>query len=171
MTDHRRRLAILGAILTFSIVSTAIHYTHNFVKVDSYPGGFPGDTVVQIGIVLLWPVLTAVGLYGYRLYSEGRLYPAHVCLALYSFLGITTLGHFLNGSPDIPAFFYATIFTDGIAGLSMLGFVVASAYASAPSVAGPSPASGSRRTPAVTGSPGSATEPARTSTAAPSSSA
>jgi hypothetical protein len=30
-------------------------------------------------------------------------------------------------SADIPAFFYATIFTDGLAGVAMLAFVVVSA--------------------------------------------
>src|SRR3954466_4823349 len=127
MADHDRRLSILRALLAFGIVSTGLHYTHNFVKVDEYPGGFPGDTVVQIAIVVLWPLLTAVGLYGYRLYREGRYYPAHVCLALWSFLGITTLGHFLAGNPDIPPVFYATIFTDGLSGFAMLAFVVTSA--------------------------------------------
>ncbi|HEY3186807.1 MAG TPA: hypothetical protein VGJ70_05005 [Solirubrobacteraceae bacterium] len=131
MTDHDRRLTILRAILAFSIVSTALHYTHNFVKVDDYPGGFPGDTAIQAAIIVFWPLLTAVGLAGYRLYRERRYYPAHICLAVYSLTGITTLGHFLNGTPDIPAFFYATIFTDGLAGLSMLAFVVASARSTA----------------------------------------
>src|SRR4051794_24055266 len=127
MTDHRHRLSVLRALLAFSIVSTGVHYTHNFVKVDEYPGGFPGQTAIQVLIVLLWPALTALGLYGYRLYRDGRLYPAHVCLAIYSFTGISTLGHFFAGNPDIPPVFYATLFTDALAGLSILAFVVVSA--------------------------------------------
>ena len=129
-------LSALRAILVFGTVSTALHYAHNFVKVDEYPGGFPGETAVQVAIVVAWPALTAVGWYGYRLYREGRYYPAHLCLALWSLLGISTLGHFLAGNPDIPAFFYATIFTDGLSGLAMLAFVVASAR----SVRSPRPA-------------------------------
>ena len=127
MTDHDRRLTILRAILAFSMVSTALHYTHNFVKVDDYPGGFPGDTAIQVAIVVFWPLLTAIGLLGYRLYRDRRFYRAHVCLAIYSVTGISTLGHFLNGTPKIPAFFFATIFTDGLAGLSVLAFVLWSA--------------------------------------------
>jgi hypothetical protein len=115
---------MLRAILVFGTVSTALHYTHNFVAVDRYPGG--GHTTVRVGIVVLWPLLTAVGWYGYRLYREGRLYRAHVCLALWSFLGLSTLAHFLYGNPDVPALFYATIFTDGLSGLAMLAFVVVS---------------------------------------------
>jgi hypothetical protein len=130
MTDHARRTTILRAILAISVVSTALHYTHNFVAASDYPGPVP-SVAVQVAIVLFWPVLTAIGLLGYRLYREGRLYPAHVCLAIYSVTGISTLGHFLSGTPKIPAFFFGTIFTDGLAGLSVLAFVVASARANA----------------------------------------
>jgi hypothetical protein len=52
---------------------------------------------------------------------------AHICLLLYAPLGLVTPAHFFYGDPDIPAFFYATIFTDGIAGLAVVGFVVWSA--------------------------------------------
>jgi hypothetical protein len=125
------RTTTLKALLAFSITSTALHYTHNFVKVDDYPGGFPGDTAVQVAIIVFWPLLTAIGLLGYRLYAQRRYYPAHVALAIYSITGISTLGHFLGGSPKIPAFFYATIFTDGLAGFAVLAFVIASARAPA----------------------------------------
>jgi hypothetical protein len=114
----------LGLILCFSIVSTAVHYTHNFVAVEDYPGGGPA---IQAAIVLSWPLLTAIGLYGYRLYTEGRLREAHICLLLYAPLGLLTPAHFLSGNPDIPAVFYASIFTDGLAGLAVVGFVVWSA--------------------------------------------
>jgi hypothetical protein len=124
-------LRILRALLAFSIASTALHYTHNFVAASDYPGA-GGSAAAQVGIIVLWPALTAIGLLGYRLYAQGRRYPAHVCLAIYSVTGISTLGHFLSGSPDIPPFFYATIFTDGLAGFAMLGFVVVSARAVAP---------------------------------------
>ena len=114
----------LGLILCFSIASTAIHYIHNFVAVEDYPGGGPA---LQVAIVLSWPLLTAIGLYGYRLYTQGRFREAHVCLLLYAPLGLITPGHFLSGNPDIPAVFYASIFTDGLAGLAVLGFVAWSA--------------------------------------------
>lgn len=124
------RLRLLKGLLAFSILSTGIHYTHNFFEVDKYPGGFPPHWVVQASILLFWPVLTVAGLFGYRLYREGRLPEAHRMLALYSLTGLTTPLHFLSGNPEIPAFFYVTIFTDGLAGLSIAAFVLASAAAS-----------------------------------------
>lgn len=111
-------------ILGFSILSTGAHYAHNFVRMDDYPGGGPG---VKVAILLSWPLLTAIAVHGYRLYAAGRYREAHICLLLYAPLGLLTPAHFLYGEPDIPAFFYATIFTDGIAGLAVVGFVVWSA--------------------------------------------
>jgi hypothetical protein len=64
-----------------------LHYTHNFVAIEDYPGGGTG---IQVAIVLSWPLLTAIGLYGYRLYAEGRLREAHICLLLYAPLGLLT---------------------------------------------------------------------------------
>ncbi|MGH2761812.1 MAG: hypothetical protein ACRDLD_04410 [Thermoleophilaceae bacterium] len=118
-----RERAILQAILGFGIVSTGLHYTHNFVEVDRYANG----PATQVAILVSWPVLTAIGLYGYRVYSRGRRREAQACLLIYSLLGLTTPLHFLEGSPDIPAFWYATIFTDGLAGLALVAFVAWSA--------------------------------------------
>jgi hypothetical protein len=117
-------MTALRVILGFSILSTAAHYAHNFVQMDDYPGGGTG---VKVAIVLSWPLLTAIGLYGYRLYAAGRYREAHICLLLYAPLGLLTPAHFLYGEPDIPAFFYGTIFTDGLAGLAVVGFVIWSA--------------------------------------------
>jgi hypothetical protein len=135
MTDRARALSILKVLLVFSITSTALHFTHNFVKIDQYPDDLVDGTVTQVAILLTWPVLTAVGLLGYRLYARGRFADAYICLLAYSFLGISTLGHFLDGSPDIAPFWFATIFTDGLAGFSIVAFVVWSWRASAGSAA------------------------------------
>jgi hypothetical protein len=126
---RRRRLAVLRVLLAFSILSTAGHYSHNFVEMDSYPGGGP---VVQVLIVLSWPLLTAIGLYGYRLYKQGRLRDAHVHLLIYSLTGLITPLHFVYGSPDIAPLWYATIFTDFLAGASIVAFVAWSASRPAP---------------------------------------
>jgi hypothetical protein len=130
--EHVSRLSLLKWLIGFSIVSTGLHYTHNFAQIDQYPGGPVSDTATQVAILVSWPLFTAVGLLGYRLYSQGRYSTAHVCLASYSLLGLTTLGHFLSGNPDIPLFFYVTILTDGLAGASILAFTIWSARMGAP---------------------------------------
>jgi hypothetical protein len=120
----RNGKSVLRWILAASIVSTGLHYTHNFIAIDRYPDGPVSATVTQVAILISWPLLTAIGLYGYRLYARRRARDAHACLLAYSFTGISTLGHFIYGSPDIPAFFYATIFTDGLTGFALLGFTL-----------------------------------------------
>ena len=132
MRDQRQALSLLKAILAASILSTAIHYTHNFIAVSDYPGPKSLYTVTRVAIVISWPLLTAIGLLGYRRYREGRLREAHVCLAVYSITGIVTLGHFIYGNPKIPALFYATLFTDFLTGLAVLSFALWSASVMTP---------------------------------------
>jgi hypothetical protein len=122
--DRERRLALLRWILGFGILSTGLHFTHNFVAIDQYPDDLVSGRVVQVAIVLFWPLFTALAVYAYRLYSQGRYREAHPFLLAYAIFGLTTLGHFLDGSPDIAPFWFATIFTDALAGLAVLAFTV-----------------------------------------------
>jgi uncharacterized membrane-anchored protein len=130
MPAHDRRLAVLRWLLGLSIVSTALHFTHNFVAIDQYPQSDAiSNTAVQVAIVVSWPLLTGIGLLGYRRYAAGRYDGAHLMLAVYALLPLATLGHYTTGNPDIAAFWYATIITDGLLGIAMLAFVVWSARA------------------------------------------
>jgi hypothetical protein len=123
-----RRLTLLRWILAASIVSTGLHYTHNFVAVDQYPqSGVVTPTAVQVAIVVSWPLLTGLALFAYRRYAAGRYTVAHPLLAAYALLGLTTPLHFLDGTPDVALLWFVTIFTDGIAGAAVLAFVVWSA--------------------------------------------
>jgi len=131
--SEQQALTLLKAILAASILSTAIHYTHNFIAVSSYPGpGGSFHTVTRVAIVVAWPLLTAIGLVGYRRYRERRYHEARVCLAVYSLTGLATMGHFIYGNPHIPAFFYATLFTDMLTALAVLAFVLWSASVAEP---------------------------------------
>lgn len=127
-----RGLTALKAILAAGILSTAIHYTHNFVDVSRYPGPKYLYTPTRVLIAISWPLLTWIGLTSYRRYREGRLHEARVCLAVYSLTGLATLGHFIYGNPRIPAFFYATLFTDALTGLAALAFALWSAGSAGP---------------------------------------
>ena len=127
MGDHERRVSLLKWILGFGILSTGLHFTHNFVAIDQYPDDLVGGTVVQVAIVLFWPLFTGLAIYAYRLYSRHRYREAYPFLLAYSFFALTTLGHFLDGKPDIAPFWFATIFTDALAGLAVLAFTITSA--------------------------------------------
>jgi hypothetical protein len=131
MSDHERRLSLLKWILGFGILSTGLHFTHNFVAIDQYPDDLVSGTVVQVAIVLFWPLFTALAVYAYRLYAQHRYREAYPLLLAYSFFAVTTLGHFVDGKPDIAPFWFATIFTDALAGLAVLAFTISSTRAPA----------------------------------------
>jgi hypothetical protein len=121
--ESRQRL--LAVLIALGILSTALHYTHNFVFVHRYPPVGSVDALVQrIGIAVAWPLCTALLLLGYRAYVRGRDRSAQVALLGYVPLGLTTPLHFLGGVPRIPAFFTATIFTDFLTSFAILGFAL-----------------------------------------------
>ena len=117
---------MLALLLAVSIVSTAIHYPHNYIAVTHYPQssfipiGYDGTRLL---VAVGWPVLTAIGAFGFWLYRCGSYPAAWICLAVYSLAGISSLAHFIDGSPHIPPFWYATMFTDALAGMAILAFV------------------------------------------------
>ncbi len=89
------RLVVLGTIAV-----TLFHFTDNAVNVDTYPkAGWQPDWF-DIVVVVGWVLYTAVGVAGLRLYQRERFRAAHACLIIYGYLVLSSLGHFLYGSPD-----------------------------------------------------------------------
>jgi hypothetical protein len=121
-------LNLLRVLLVLGIASTTIHYAHNFIMAGMYPPVpvvFPNDLSYRIGIAIFWPLLTFNALRGYARYVKGEMRKAAWDFISYAPLGMTTIGHFLGGNPEIPAFFYVTIFTDFLTGTAMLIFGIA----------------------------------------------
>jgi hypothetical protein len=116
---------ILKWILGFGIVTTAIHFTHNFLEIEDYP---PSDLipnwVTQTAIVVSWPIFTAIAIRSYQRYASGDRGGARTGLWAYAAWTLFSLGHFTEGNPDIPPLFYATIFTDALAGVLVAGFLL-----------------------------------------------
>ena len=129
---------LLAVLIGLGILSTAVHYAHNFAMADCYPpvGSF-GSLEARIAIVVFWPLCTGSALFGYRLYAQGRTRQAQLALLGYVPLGLTTPLHFLGGTPDIPPFFIATIFTDFLTSFAVLLFVL---WIGRSQAAGPAPA-------------------------------
>ncbi|VVJ14983.1 Uncharacterised protein [Amycolatopsis camponoti] len=121
---QEKGLTPLRVILGFSLVSTTIHYAHNAIRVADYPQ-LPGVSATVAGIVVAfgWVLFTTFGWLGYRAYVRKKYPRALAFLLVYSLAGMITLGHFLTGVPQIPGFFFATIFTDAAAGLALWVFL------------------------------------------------
>jgi hypothetical protein len=124
---QEKGLTPLRVILGFSLLSTTLHYAHNTIRVADYPQ-LPGVPAVVAGVVVAfgWVLFTTFGYLGYRAFTQGRYPRALALLLVYSLAGMITLGHFLTGVPQIPAFWFATIFTDSAAGLALWVFLVRS---------------------------------------------
>lgn len=121
---HEKGLTPLRVILGFSLLSTTLHYAHNVVRAADYPP-LPGVPllVTQVVVAFGWVLFTAFGWLGYRAYLR-RSYPrALAYLLVYSLSGLASAGHFLVGEVRIPAFWFATIFTDSAAALALWVFV------------------------------------------------
>jgi hypothetical protein len=101
------------------------------VAIEDYPqSDLIPNWLVQTAIVVSWPIFTWIAVRGYRLYVERGIGEARPWLLWYAAWTLFSLGHFTEGNPDIPPVFYATIFTDVLAGLFVVGFVAWSARSS-----------------------------------------
>ncbi|MFD2474204.1 hypothetical protein [Amycolatopsis silviterrae] len=121
---REKGLGLLRVILAFTLVSTVLHYTHNVVRAADYPQ-IPGISVLvaQIVVAVSWVVFTVCGVLGYRAYLGGRYWRSLAFLLVYSLSGLASAGHFLVGVPQVPAFWFATIFTDTLAAVALWVFL------------------------------------------------
>ncbi len=128
--------------VTASVLLTAIHFTDNYFSIDTYPAAGWQPSWFEWVVLFSWPLLTAFGVAGYLLYRRGELARAHACLLVYSYTGLSSLGHFLYGSPDeFTTRGLVSVVIDITVGSVVLAFAIWSIVARRRSAAG-SPASG-----------------------------
>ena len=105
-----------------SIVLTAFHFTDNYVSLETYP---QPDWITGPLVLISWPLFTAVGVVGYIRYRQGRLALAHPLLFAYGYVGLSSLGHFLSGSPDeFTTRGLVSVLVDGVAGSAVVAVTV-----------------------------------------------
>ena len=110
--------ALVGGLVLASIVLTAFHFTDNYVSIDTYP---QPDWVTKGVVLVSWPLLTSLGVIGYLLLRRGLYTAAHGFLLAYSYTGLSSLGHFLSGSPDeFTTRGLVSVLIDGAAGSAVL---------------------------------------------------
>jgi len=133
---QRPSASTVGLTVLASVVVTAVHFTDNFVSIETYPQ----PTWVSEAVVLVsWPLLTAFGVAGYLFYRRERFVVANACLLVYAYTGISSLGHFLSGGPDeFTTRGLVSVLADGVAGFAVLGVAVWSIVAER-SLATPAP--------------------------------
>ncbi|WP_253274540.1 hypothetical protein [Nostoc sp. PCC 7107] len=116
---------LLKILLIASIISTFIHYTDNYLFIEQYP---QPAWITAPAVYQTWLILTAIGITGYWLYKYQKYWLAYAFLFIYSLTGITSPGHYLYGKfSQFSAKMHLLIWTDGLTGLAILGFIFWSA--------------------------------------------
>jgi hypothetical protein len=122
MNSEVKRQLLLKILLIACIVSTAIHFTDNYLYIEQYP---EPDWITPSSVYLSWLVWTVIGIVGYWLYKHQQFWFAYLCLVLYSFCGLDSLGHYLYGAmSQFSLKMHLLIVMDGIAGAAILGFTL-----------------------------------------------
>ncbi|MBN6034991.1 hypothetical protein [Amycolatopsis sp. 195334CR] len=122
---HERGFRILRWVLLGSLLTTGLHYAHNTIRAEDYPP-VEGMSLLatRIFVGAGWFLFAAFALLAFVAYQRRRYWAANAYLLVFSLSGLASLGHFLFGVPDIPAFWFATIFTDLLSSLVVWAFVV-----------------------------------------------
>jgi hypothetical protein len=109
---------VVRFVVAASIVVTAFHFTDNAVSIEDYP---QPSWITEAVVVISWPIYSAVGVAAYFLYRDGKFPLASWLLLAYAFTGISSLGHFLSGSPgEFTTRGLISIFMDGLVGITVL---------------------------------------------------
>ena len=112
----------LLAVLIFSIAITSIHYTDNAIFVNEYP---EPEWFTTSGVFITWIVMTAIGIMSYWLYSQQLFWLSYLFLGIYAGTGLSSPAHYLYGAiSQFSLKMHALIWTDVIAGLSVVAFIV-----------------------------------------------
>jgi hypothetical protein len=119
-----KRSKELLIILITSIIVTILHYTDNAIFISNYP---EPDWFTVSGVYITWGILTIVGLAGYWLYRQEKLWLAYLCLGVYSITGLSSPTHYFYGAmSEFSVKMHILIWLDAIAGALILGFVLRS---------------------------------------------
>ena len=117
-------------VVLASIVLTLFHFTDNFLNIDTYPAAGWQPEWFDVVVVVAWFAFSAAGIAGYLLYKRGERSKAHPLLLFYAYAGLSSLGHFIYGSPDeFTTRAIVSIFTDALAGSAVLVVALRSMFA------------------------------------------
>jgi hypothetical protein len=114
--------ATVRLVVGASIAITLFHFTDNYVSIETYP---QPDWVSAAVVAISWPLFTALGIAAVYFYGRDRLSEAHSFLIAYSYTGLSSLGHFLSGSPDeFTTRGLISILIDGFAGSAVFAVAI-----------------------------------------------
>ncbi|MFN2616923.1 MAG: hypothetical protein ABR581_07330 [Thermoleophilaceae bacterium] len=112
-------------VVGVTILLSLFHFTDNAVNVDTYPKASWQPDWFDVVVVVAWVLYTAVGVAAVWLYRRERFRAAHVGLIIYGYLVLSSLGHFLYGSPsELTTRGVVSVFVDVAAGSVVVGLAL-----------------------------------------------
>ncbi|MGL4882766.1 MAG: hypothetical protein ACRC8K_17165, partial [Waterburya sp.] len=115
----------LLSIVILNIAITSLHYTDNAIYVREYP---EPEWFTTSGVLITWVVMTQIGIIGYWLYSKQLFWLSYFLLGMYAGTGLSSFAHYFYGElSQFSAKMHLLIWTDVIAGLSVVAFIIWSA--------------------------------------------
>ncbi len=130
MAPRAPSVSTVRTVVIASVVLTAFHFADNALFIDTYPAPDWQPAWFGVVVALSWPLFTAFGAAGYRLYRQGRLERAHACLLAYSSAGFVSLGHFAYGPPsELTTRALVSVLIDAAAGSAVLAVALRSILA------------------------------------------
>jgi hypothetical protein len=125
---HLRRANWLLLGLGVYCAASLVHFAHNAIFADSYPG-LPAS-LTPLRIMAAWLLEAAIGIVGYVLIQRGHRRSGLALIALYAALGFDGFAHYtLAPAAAHTAAMNASIVAEAIAGALLL-IVVAARFAS-----------------------------------------
>ena len=122
MNMNNQRQNWLLYVLIFSIAITSIHYTDNAIFVHDYP---EPEWFTTSGVFITWVVMTLIGIISYWIYSKQNYWLSYFLLGIYAGTGLSSPAHYFYGALSQFSFkMHAFIWSDVIAGLSVVGFII-----------------------------------------------
>jgi len=120
-------MTLLRVLVGALLVSTAVHYTDNWLSIGDYAPetGLLADNPGLIPVA--WALFAALGIAAYLDYRRAPSLRAHVLLAAFSVAGISTAGHLLYAGNDFAAWQWVSVTADVVTGLAVLAFALWSA--------------------------------------------
>lgn len=123
--NNQKNRTLLLALLIINAISTILHYTDNLINYNKYP---QPNWITPNSIYLAWIGLTIFGIIGYLFYVKDNFWLAYFCLVIYSITGISSPGHYFYSVQHVfSGKMHLLIWTDAIAGISLLIFILRSA--------------------------------------------
>ena len=115
-------MTLVRVVVFALLVSTAVHYTDNWLSIEDYAPR-RGLLWENPGLVpVAWALFAAVGLLGLREYRRrGPTTRAHLLLGIFSVSGISTFGHLFYEGNSFAAWQWASVLSDRLLGLAVLG--------------------------------------------------